>query len=360
MKIPLYSISNILITITSSAMSLFVFIKGPKSKANRIWSALTLCTAIYGFSAYMVSISEDPQLAFFWWRIAYIGIIMIPAFFMHFTCSFLDIKRPLLIKIIYIITFVLWILNLLKPDIFLGNVALFFAKSKIFKGGYWIYPPSPLLYFFIIFLFFGVGIIWSHIYLIRGYKKATGLKRYQLKYFYPASAFAFIGGGTSFLPCFNINLYPVLNITVALYPLIMGYAIMRYRLMDIAIAITRTGIFIAVYTLVLGLPFAIAIWLKDWLISIFDINWWVLPSGLMAISATVGPFVYIYLQRRAEDRLLKEQRRYQEVLKQAGMEMTRIHNPQSLLNLIVDIVTKNVRISYSAIYSYDDSSLKFQ
>jgi hypothetical protein len=198
MKIPWYGISNILIMITSLAMSIFVFVRGPKTKANKIWSILTFCVAIYGFGAYMVSISEDPQSALFWWQIAYIGIILIPALFMHFTCSFLDIKHPGFMKIIYFITFALWILNIFRRDLFLGNVSLFFVDSKLFKPGYWVYPPSPLLYFFIIFLFVGIAIIWAHINLIREYKKTTGLKRQQFKYFFSASALAFIGGATSF------------------------------------------------------------------------------------------------------------------------------------------------------------------
>jgi signal transduction histidine kinase len=73
----------------------------------------------------------------------------------------------------------------------------------------------------------------------------------------------------------------------------------------------------------------------------------------MALLATVGPFIYIYIERKAEDRLLREQRRYQDTLKQASMGMTRIRNLRKLLDLITHIVTKTVRISYAAIYLHD-------
>ncbi|MCX5709263.1 MAG: ATP-binding protein [Candidatus Omnitrophica bacterium] len=73
----------------------------------------------------------------------------------------------------------------------------------------------------------------------------------------------------------------------------------------------------------------------------------------MALLATVGPFIYIYVQRKAEDRLLREQRRYQDTLKQASMGMTRIRNLRKLLDLITHIVTKTVRISYAAIYLHN-------
>ena len=359
MRIPFYGISNILIMITSLAMCTFVFLKGPKTKANKIWTVLTFSVAIYGFGAFMVSISENPQSALFWWQIAYTGIILIPALFMHFICAFLNIKHFRFMNFIYFVTFALWILNIIRRDLFLGKVSLFFSDSNLFKAGYWVYPPSPVLYAFIILLFLGVAIIWAHINFINEYKKTSGLKRQQFKYFFSGSALAFIGGATSFLPCFNIRVYPVLNITVALYPIIMGYAIIKYRLLNITVAITRTGVFVAVYTLVLGLPFILATYGRAWIMQFFGINWWWVLMLLMAALATAGPFIYIYFEKRAESILLREQRRYQQTLKQAARELARIRNLKKLLSLIVHIVTKTVRICHSAIYLYDDKCGQF-
>jgi len=80
------------------------------------------------------------------------------------------------------------------------------------------------------------------------------------------------------------------------------------------------------------------------------------PLILMAILATVGPFIYIYLESRAEAALLKEQRRYQQTLKHASVGMTRIRNLRKLLDLITHIVVKSVRISYVAVYLYDEQT----
>jgi len=79
----------------------------------------------------------------------------------------------------------------------------------------------------------------------------------------------------------------------------------------------------------------------------------------MAALATVGPFIYIYIDRKAENKLLSEQRRYQDTLKQASVGMTRIRNLRKLLDLITHIVTKTVRISYAAIYLYNRETEEF-
>ncbi|MDD5005583.1 MAG: ATP-binding protein [Candidatus Omnitrophica bacterium] len=120
--------------------------------------------------------------------------------------------------------------------------------------------------------------------------------------------------------------------------------------MDITIAITRTGIFIAVYSLVLGTPFIIAYSLRPYLLGFFGDKWWFVPMGLLTVLATVGPFIYIYINTKAEDRLLREQRQYQNTLRQASSGMIRVRELNRLLNLIVHVVTKTVKLEFAAIF----------
>ena len=186
-------------------------------------------------------------------------------------------------------------------------------------------------------------------------KKAKGIQYIQTSYLFFAILIAFIGGASTLLPAFGLKIYPLGNFGVGLYAIIGAYTILRYRLLDINIIITRAGLFIGVYTLVLGLPFAITAYYKNWFIEKFSSHWWMIPLGLMGLLATVGPFIYIYLQHRAEARLLKEQRRYQESLKHAAVGMTRIHDLKRLLKLIAHIVTRKVGISFTSIYLYDET-----
>lgn len=325
---------------------------------TRLWAFFSLSVAIYGFGGYLVTTAHNVQEAALYWQIAYIGIILIPFFFVFFIFEFLNIRHPLFFKITAFLTTVFLFANFFSRKLFINDCTLYFENIKWVTPIYFVFPPGFLLYFFILYSFFG-SLIYAHFEILTNYKKASVAKRNQIKYFVFATVIGFAGGGASFLPCFGISVYPIFNFTVFLYPLIMTYAILRYRLMDINVAVTRTGTFIAVYTLVLGLPFALAIWAKGWLIEIFGAVWWTLPLGLMAALATVGPFIYIYVESKAEGRLLKEQKRYQDTLKQASVGMTRIRNLRRLLSLITHIVTKTVRISYAAIYLYNKETDEF-
>ena len=92
------------------------------------------------------------------------------------------------------------------------------------------------LYLPLVTFWFGY-IIYAHYELIKGFIRSSGLKRNQIRYLLAASAIGFIGGSTSFLPVFDIELFPFGNYFIALYAFIITYAIVNHRLMDINIVL---------------------------------------------------------------------------------------------------------------------------
>ncbi|MBL8014263.1 MAG: GAF domain-containing protein, partial [Candidatus Omnitrophica bacterium] len=131
------------------------------------------------------------------------------------------------------------------------------------------------------------------------------------------------------------------------------------RLMDVSLALTRTTIFIAVYSFILGAPYVVALNFQVYLRSIFSENWWLVPMIGLTILATAGPFIYLYIQKRAEEQILKDQRRYQATLSQASAGMGRIKDLKRLLELIVYIVTRAVRLEHSSVFILDNAKGKY-
>ena len=81
--------------------------------------------------------------------------------------------------------------------------------------------------------------------------------------------------------------------------------------------------------------------------------------GLEALFAAGGLVMYRYLQQKAEDRLLGEQRRYQETLRRASSDMTRIRSLPTLLKLIVHILTRTMRVSHATLYLFDPEQKQY-
>jgi len=192
------------------------------------------------------------------WKIALGGGVFISTAFLHTVLIFCNIKDNKFLKLVYLLDFIFLYVLLLKMDLLFSGWSIFFGKNYYFCASF---------YYLIALLGWVTPAIIGLLYLFNLLKVATGIKRVQTMYFFIGSLIGFTGGYTVHLPFFNIAFFPFGNFGVALYPIIVTYAILRYRLMDVRIAITRTGIFIAVYTIVLGIPFIVATLLRPYLID---------------------------------------------------------------------------------------------
>jgi signal transduction histidine kinase len=232
-----------------------------------------------------------------------------------------------------------------------------FIKGVVRLASFSFLIPGPLYLFF--FLFFAIVMVVVLFNLFKGHRESQGHKKNQLKYILLASIISIIGGFIHLISAY-LKIEPIPHdIFIIIFPCIITYAIVKYRLMDIRVAITRTTIFAVLFSLVLGLPFLFIAWGKKWLIELLGANWWIAPVVLMAALGTSGPFIFFYIEKRAMAILLREQRRYQETLRHAAVDMTRIRNLQKLLDFIAHTITESVRISHSAIYYLDTKTEQF-
>ncbi|MDP2943746.1 MAG: ATP-binding protein [Candidatus Omnitrophota bacterium] len=345
-----FALSALINGIISTTLGIFVFTRNRKDIRYITHSLFSLTVAIWSYFYFGWQITTDKNLALIFCRGLMTGAIFIPVCYLHHLLTFFDIYNQKKRIIIYGYLGGLLFLILDFTPLFIKDV----SPKLMFK--FWPNPGIAFHPFLILWIWF---VIYGLLIIINEYKNSRGFKKNQLKYVLLATFIGWSGGATSYPLWYNVPIVPFGNILVSGYMIILTYAILRYRLMDITVAITRTTVFIAVYTFVLGFPFALASWLKPWLIDYLGPNWWMAPLGLMALLATVGPFIYIYLDRKAEERLLREQRRYQDTLKQASAGMTRIRNLRRLLDLITHIVTKTVRIGYAAVYLHDRDTDEF-
>jgi signal transduction histidine kinase len=211
--------------------------------------------------------------------------------------------------------------------------------------------PGPL--FHVAVIHFAVTLAYSFYLLYGKIITARGVSRNQLVYVFAGTSIGFLGGSTNFLSWYRVPIPPYLNILVSFGVLIITYAIMRYRLLDIKIAVTRSGIFAMVYGTILAIPFLIGILGKAWFQSRTGENWWI-PLIIMTIFvAAAGPMTYNFLIQRAEDKLLKKQRRTRDYLRSASRGMLFVRDLEKLQNLIVHILTRGINVSHVRLFIYN-------
>jgi signal transduction histidine kinase len=309
-----------------------------KSKGNRSIRAGFLYNSIvtfwWQFSWVFLFNTSNLVFARIISKVGHLGIVLIPATFFHYFMAFINpqnywkqAKWIYLIGIFFI---------LLIPS------QLLVAGVQNYPWGF--YPKAGLLHpLFLIYLFITMGLCIYNL-----FKKGItihweGVLGRQLK-FLLASFIVYCLASTDFLVNYGYSYYPLGVIAILSSLTISGYAIVRYRLMDIRVAISNTAIFIAVYACVLGIPF-----------YIYVLGYALISLPLVIIFATAGPFIYFYIQKRAEDRLLQEQRRYQATLRQASAGMGKIKDLKKLLNMIVYVLTHAIQIEHALVYIYDEN-----
>lgn len=340
----LFATISIVSAITNIVLAIFLMNKGWGNPLRRIWSGAAISIAIWnlGGSVFSVISKSQYELALFYWQIAYTGIIFIPVFYTHFVFQFFNFKRKTFLTIIYTLAVIFLFFNWYnKSSLFLVDLKFMFGQ---FYWHDWTKSKS-IIYLLFYISFYGFLLGYAFFLMLFNFKKTIGLRRSQLKYFIFSSIIGWLGGESNFLPDFGIYLYPCVNSLTAIYTILFAYAIIKHRLMDIRVALTRAGIFIFVYSLIFALPIWFGLKTQAWLWSIV----------LMGILSPVGIFAYSYLRQQVENVLFREQQRYQEAIKDLAKRMTQIKELDQLFLEVVAEVYSVVQPQFIALYTFSPS-----
>ncbi|OGZ17855.1 MAG: hypothetical protein A2V72_00765 [Candidatus Nealsonbacteria bacterium RBG_13_37_56] len=335
----LFAISGLLIGVTGLVEALIMFLKG-RRKAQYLWGIFCFSVMLWGLGSYKIAIATEPSQAILWWRIAYSGVIFIPVFLIHFLYEFLEIRSKLVPGIFYILGIFFLVTNHIN--------GLFIREVKfIFNQFYYLsFPPILYILFVVIFL---IAVIYTLFRLWRAYMIERGIKRIQLRYLFISLFIGFSGGATSFLPVFKIYLYPFLNITVALGILIVAYAILRYRLMDIRIIVRKMVIYIGMAGLVYGAFYLVA-WLYNiFLGSVFSPKGYII--GLAIAPVFVGVFVLVdkWLKHFANKYLFFSLYNYQGTISELTSKLNYDIDLDKIINSIVNTIKRTMQLDKAGV-----------
>ncbi len=222
-----FALSCLLTGCISLAVGLFVTLNNPTARTNRLWGLVSASVAIWSIGLGFLTGATDNQGATRWLHVHYVGAILIPVFFLHFVQVLVNKGQALILYGGYVLSGVFLFLN------FTGRLADVVPKAQF------SFYTAPLAAYPAYVIFFFTTVLYAHILLLREYYVSSGQKREQLKYLFFGSTVGFIGGSTAFFPVFDWPIFPYGIYLVALYVLIIGYSIIRHRLMDIAVVIHK-------------------------------------------------------------------------------------------------------------------------
>lgn len=329
-----YAISPFFCAIFAFLLGILVLLKNFKSPINRSFALLCFETThwqICWFISYYFTTSAQKDFIV---RLAFMVILFVPFTYYHFIVQFLRVKKEILwSKVFYFISSI-WL-------ILIWTTKWFIVGYQQFWWGY--YPKAGFLYSFYLGIV-AIAIVRTLILLSRvscdGSVSAN--IRNQNKFVLLATWFyCFVS--IEYLIDYGVNIYPIGVYFILSSFLVIAYAILKYRLMDIKVAVTRAGIFLTLYTLVLGFPFWLGYYTKSWLTT----------GSCMFVLASTGPLIYRFLISKAENMLLAQQKKYQRFLLHAAKGMVREHDLGKLLNLIVHVIKRGMKVQFAAVFLQD-------
>ncbi|MCB4756241.1 MAG: hypothetical protein LHV69_04300 [Elusimicrobia bacterium] len=288
----IYSLSSSMASLVCLCIGGVAFFKR-KTRAHYFFSAILFSTAIWTLFPLVATHVGDPGLRLLAARLLYAAAAFVPYFFLSLTQSVLDeepggFERRLSFISKWLI-FVFLVLSFLPS--FIAGIGE--------KGGARFVAPGPLYHLFVFFFLFICG--YSFWLLIESFRKSEGIKRNQIKYFFIGFGVAYCAGGLHFSAAYFLSEVIPHDIFVAIFPFIIGYAVLKYRLMDFNIMIRRATLLTAVYILILlaVAPFHFVVYKAIRSNPEASFPLFVLGTLGLGLVISSGPFIYAYLVRRS-------------------------------------------------------------
>jgi K+-sensing histidine kinase KdpD len=343
--INVFTVSSIIAAIICWLLAVLIYSNSRGNSVKKSFVRVTALIGVWTLFPLATSLPVTNEKALFLARFIYISAIFVPATFFSFMFYVLGLKviktARIILRASYIIAIGFLIFGFSR--LFIADIARFMPESAIIPGPLYIFY---IIYFVFIYSYASLKLLWR-------YKESSGYSRMQLKYIGLAFAFATISGFIHFLSAFKIKEIFPHDILVATYSLIMAYAVIRYRLMDIRIAVIKIIIAVSIYSVIFSVPILLSTIFRSELFHMAADRWWLIPIFLYTVAIVFAPFLYQKLKKMVEDEILKDQHHNHTALTKTARGIPLVRNFESLVNSIVNMVTETLGIKWASIYLVD-------
>ncbi|MBI1953811.1 MAG: HD domain-containing protein [Candidatus Omnitrophica bacterium] len=330
------------VALTSLGVGFFVYAKNRAGLMNQTWLHLSLATSLWALATGFMILSPSMGWGFVWARTAQAIFGLIPVLFLRFTLALLNGhgKRPGvlawneraagLMVLLSLTPLMIRDLQTEPPFRFYGVAGPFYGFFALWFAGLFLYA---------------IGL------LLKEYRTQVGYKRNQLLYVVLASLIG-LASFLSMMPlAVGIPMAPVGQGLLVFYALI-GYAIVRWRLMDVSIVVKNTLIYTSLYSILVGLFVVVVVFLGQLLFygpqSLDKRVLWMCVVALSIVTGLVRP-LDTWLTRLTDRLLFQRKYEWQKTLKEASKGMSKVTSVERLLQLMAHFIGMRVRVTHVAI-----------
>jgi len=334
------AISAFFTAVVSLILGGLVFLKKGRDNISVAYALLTTSFFIWIFGIGMEIEAPNKEWGLFWNRWLYSGAIFIPTFFIHFVQSYLYKVKKRILLIAYSISAIL----------LMFNYTPFFVRDVVPKGSF-NYASVPGIVFPFFVAYFFLVLVYSSFLIIRDYKNSIGARRNQLKFIIVAYVIGFSGGSTNFLLVFDIfHIPPVGNYFVALYLLILFYAIIKHQLMDINIVLKKGTTYVLLMLLLFVPSYFVIILSQKFFFEEINYIFSIVIFSILLLVTILFYKVKPGTEKAVEYFLFKNRYDYRETLGKFSKAMVSILDLTSLSKKIIEAITQTMGVEKASLF----------
>ncbi len=341
----------LLAAVLNGVLGVVVLRHNPRHPLNRLFGLLSLTLISWNLNIFVLYFLKDADAALYWSNVFRVGTLMASAVASHFAVEFSETRSKHvwgLLAVAYALSLFLVAANA-HDDLVSGLRAYPWGFYPIGKPLYRLLPVSLVLN---LCLLMGV--------LIQVMRRSDSpRKRQQAKLWIAGGAIAMSLGMTNLAAALGIPMYPLGNLANVAYTGIIAYGIVRHRLMDIDLVITK-GVSYTLVTLLLIAPaFAVAVWMQTRAFGHVNVDFSLALLLLFLVVAIAFPALRSRTESRIERSLFREKHEYRVALVEFTRSIVSILDRAKLIRGLAETLAETLNLDRVVIATADESKRVF-
>ena len=327
----LSTIIKIAALLSYAFLVLLVFRSSAPINVRRYFFVYIFGMIYWQFASLMVNFSSTQANALFWYNMFIPGTGLYSVLFFPFTRAFLRIKGQKKLTVLAFLTCLALVgvgsSRITFDAVRMGNAGIYVPDLTIV-----VYFIGPAGYFFWCLGVFNLVREWV--------RTSSSYQRNRIMYLLLGAAFVIVGTISNFTP---LQDYPI-DITLNLFnAALIGYAVIRYRLLDIRVFLIRSLFYSLLTGLLIGIYIGCIILIESVLKR--SLGYTSPISGIIAFLILAVLFLPIRnrLQIILDKLFFREKQNYQKILESFSRAVTSIRHSDELIELLVKTVDETIK-----------------
>ena len=345
-----FFLAPLLAALGNSALAVVVLRRDHRDEINRIFAFATVMVVFWNLNIFVFSASSNFATAFYWSRVFRVGTLMLPVAVTHFFFVFSEMRS------VWVRRFLLLAYTVASCLILLNAGDLLVSDLRHYQSGF--YFVGTRLYRVYTLLAFVCAAVTFYL-LISEYVRATSpRKRLQAKLWLFTASVGVPFALTNLILVPSTRIPPLGNLA-NLYVGVLAYGILRHRLMDVDLVLTKGLAYAAVSLIVIAPASALVLWLERLSFGRIQVDFSVVLLLIFVAMVALFRPLRLRAQSRIQRSFFREKHQYRAALNAFSHSILRIIERDKLIHEIAATLHATLKLEGAAVLLLDEAKHEY-